>query len=111
MTQGRLDYSDLPLEWDLLPEEFPYQDTGCELWPSCLNCPFPTCIKEEPWGVEKFSKLRRAERMMELTKEGKSSKEIARIFECSPRTVQRWLNVMKEGLEDKNQNARCKTRF
>ena len=80
--------------WDLLPEEFPYEDRGCELFPSCLNCPFPNCVKEEPWGKEKFLKRRRAERMMELKREAKSVTEIARIFEVSPRTVQRWMNVV-----------------
>lgn len=99
------------LDWDLLPEEFPYQDEGCELFPSCLNCPFPTCIREEPWGREKFTKLRRAERMRELKKEGKSTEEIARIFEVSPRTVQRWLKAVKEASEDKNQNAKGKSKF
>ena len=81
---------------DLLPEEFPYDDEGCELSPSCLNCPFPTCIREEPWGKERWLKLRRAERMMELKGEGKSTEEIARIFGVSIRTVQRWLKVMSE---------------
>ena len=85
--------------WDLLPEEFPYQDGGCELFPSCLSCPFSHCIREEPWGKEKFLKRRRAERMMELKKEGKSIKEIARIFELSPRTVQRWLKMVEAGAE------------
>ena len=83
------------LMWDLLPEEFPYEDKGCELFPSCLNCPFPDCLKEEPWGKERFLKSRRAERMRELKREGKSVKEIARIFEVSPRTVQRWLKVVE----------------
>jgi len=85
---------------DLLPEEFPYEDEGCELFPSCLNCPFPTCIREEPWGKERFLKLRRAERMTELKKEGKSTEEIARIFGVSLRTVQRWLKVMRGARED-----------
>lgn len=83
------------LLWDLLPEEFPYEDKGCELFPSCLNCPFPDCLEEEPWGKERFLKRRRAERMRELKREGKSVKEIARIFEVSPRTVQRWLKAME----------------
>jgi len=82
--------------WDLLPEDFPYSDEGCELAPSCLNCPFPWCIKEEPWGKEKLLKRRRAERMLELKQEGKSLKEIARIFEVSTRTVQRALKVVRE---------------
>jgi DNA-binding transcriptional ArsR family regulator len=81
------------LFWDLLPEEFPYEDKGCELYPSCLNRPFPDCLKEEPWGKERFLKRRRAQRMLELRREGKSIGEIARIFEVSPRTVQRWLKV------------------
>jgi len=84
------------LMWDLLPEEFPDEDRGCELSASCLNCPFPDCIREEPWGKEKFLKRRRAERMRELKQEGKSVAEIARIFELSTRTVQRWLKAVEE---------------
>ena len=99
--------------WDLLPVEFPYEDKGCELFPSCLNCPFPDCLKEEPWGKERFLKLRRAERMMELKQEGKNVKEIARIFGVSPRTVQRWLRVVEaasqtQKLKVRNQNDRAK---
>ena len=82
--------------WDLLPEDFPYEDNGCELYPSCLSCPFPHCIKEEPWGKERFLKTRRARRMTSLKKEGKSTEEIARIFQVSVRTVQRWLKVVRE---------------
>jgi transposase len=33
--------------------------------------------------------------MMELKLEGKGIKEIARIFEVSPRTVQRWLKAVE----------------
>jgi len=97
--RGRETNVEEKLLWDLLPEEFPYEDGGCELFPSCLNCPFPDCIREEPWGREKFLKRRRAERMMELKKEGKSIGEIARIFELSTRTVQRWLKVLEAGQE------------
>jgi DNA-binding transcriptional ArsR family regulator len=82
------------LLWGLLPEEFPYEDKGCELSPSCLDCPFPDCLEEEPWGKERFLKRRRAQRMLELKQEGKSIKEIARVFEVSPRTVQRWLKAV-----------------
>jgi DNA-binding transcriptional ArsR family regulator len=88
------------LTWELLPEEFPYEDKGCELFPSCLNCPFPDCLKEEPWGKERFLKHRRAERMMELKRGGKSVKEIARIFEVSPRTVQRWLKTVEAACQN-----------
>jgi len=83
------------LLWDLLPDEFPYEDKGCELFTSCLSCPFPDCLKEQPWGKERFLKHRRAQRMLELKQEGTSVKEIARIFEVSPRTVQRWLKAVE----------------
>jgi len=80
----------------LLPEEFPYEDKGCDLWQHCLDCPFPTCIEEEPWGKERFLYRRRAERMVELKEEGKSTREIARIFGVSSRTVQRGLKAWRE---------------
>ena len=82
------------LLWDLLPEEFPYEDRGCELSSSCLNCPFASCLEEEPWGKERFLKRRRALRMLELQGEGKTVREIARVFDVSPRTVQRWLRAV-----------------
>jgi DNA-binding transcriptional ArsR family regulator len=82
------------LLWDFLPEEFPYEDKGCELFASCLNCPFPDCLKEQPWGKERFLKHGRAQRMLELKQEGTSLKEIARIFDVTPRTVQRWLKAV-----------------
>lgn len=88
------------LKWDLLPEEFPYEDKGCELSSSCLNCPFPRCLEEEPRGKQRFSKRRRAERMTELRREGKSVPEIARIFKVSPRTVQRALKAVAAGSQN-----------
>jgi hypothetical protein len=24
-----------------------YRDTGCKLWPRCLECPFPDCIIDQ----------------------------------------------------------------
>jgi hypothetical protein len=91
------------LLWDLPPEGFPYEDGGCELFPSCLNCPFPDCLKGEPWGKERFLKSTRARRMLELKQGGKSAREIARIFEVSPRTVQRWLKAVAEQESDVGQ--------
>ena len=82
--------------WDLLPEEFPYNDEGCELFPSCLDCPFPYCIREEPWGKAKFLKRMRAGRMVELNQQGKTVKEIASAFGVSIRTVQRALRGTEE---------------
>ena len=40
----------LETEADLPPEYCHYKDEGCELAKSCLNCPFPGCIYDEPGG-------------------------------------------------------------
>ncbi len=37
---------------DLPPEYCHYQDDGCELTASCLKCPFPGCIYDEPRGKQ-----------------------------------------------------------
>jgi hypothetical protein len=46
--------SPLDAELDLLPEYCHYRDEGCELAASCLNCPFPECIFEQPGGKRKL---------------------------------------------------------
>ncbi|HXK33263.1 MAG TPA: hypothetical protein VNM91_04525 [Dehalococcoidia bacterium] len=33
---------------DTLPEHAEYRDTGCDLAPSCLRCPFARCRYDEP---------------------------------------------------------------
>ncbi len=74
-----------------LPGEVNWRDEGCELFPSCLNCPLPRCIEEEPRGKQRLRMLARARRMAELRRDGKSIKQIAVLFEVSKRTVQRAL--------------------
>jgi len=41
---GRQDGQDLP------PEYCDYHDEGCEYAASCLACPFPQCLYDEPRG-------------------------------------------------------------
>ena len=79
---------------DLPPEFCQYQDEGCEFEPSCLNCPLPVCVYEEPVGKERLMKKRRAAKMEQLfVKEGKTIRELSQIFKVSKRTVQRALKV------------------
>jgi hypothetical protein len=33
-----------------------YMDTGCEVAPSCLNCPLPLCKYDDPWGYQRYVK-------------------------------------------------------
>ena len=93
--------SDLPVKpWqaggtaDRPPEYCRYRDEGCDLSGSCLNCPFPNCVYDEPGGRQHWVKKLRAREMARLfATKGKSVKELALIFGVSQRTVQRVLKV------------------
>ena len=80
------------IEPDLPPEYCRYRDDGCELADSCLNCPFPKCIYEQPRGRQRWLKSLRDKEIVRLfTAEGVGVKELALRFGVSPRTVQRAL--------------------
>ncbi len=74
-----------------MPEEVEWRDEGCGLSPSCLSCPLPRCVEEEPRARQKMRQLLRARRMAELRDAGKSVVEIARLCGVSRRTVERAL--------------------
>ena len=66
-----------------------YRDTGCYLYPSCLECPFPDCLLDTYPLV--LSELRRVEAET-LAKQGKSVSEIAEVMGLSKRQVKRYLH-------------------
>ena len=79
-------------ELDLPPEYCHYRDEGCEFADSCLHCPFPQCIYEQPRGRQRWlKKLRTGEVIRLFTTEGKGVKELATMFGVSQRTIQRAL--------------------
>ena len=83
-------------EPDLLPEYCHYKDEGCDLFPSCLNCPLPQCIYDQPRGKQRWLKALRNQEITRLfTNEGKGVKELALLFGTSQRTIQR---VLKNSL-------------
>ena len=80
------------IESDLPPEYCHYRDEGCELSDSCLNCPFPQCIHDEPGGRQHWlNKLRDREIARLFSREGRGVKELASMFGLSRRTIQRAL--------------------
>lgn len=79
---------------DLLPEYCHYEDQGCELAVSCLNCPFPQCITEDLGGKQHWLKGLRDKAVIKAYIEGQGVKEIAVAFGISLRTVQR---ILKRG--------------
>ena len=84
-------------EPDLPPEYCHYRDEGCDLADSCLSCPFPQCIYEQPRGRQRWLKqLRDREITGKFNREGKGVKELALLFGVSQRTVQRALKRAKK---------------
>ena len=66
------------IEFDLPPEYCHYDDDGCEFSSSCLNCPLPQCIYDEPRGHQRQIKRQRDKEIVRLfAKEGKGVKELA----------------------------------
>ena len=80
------------VEPDLPPECCQYCDDGCEFAPSCLNCPFATCIYDELGGRQHFARRLRDKEILRLfTIEKHGVAELAALFSISQRTVQRAL--------------------
>jgi AraC-like DNA-binding protein len=79
-------------ETDLPPEYCHYRDEGCEFADSCLNCPFPQCLYDEPRGKQRWLKELRNKEIAELfSSRGWGVKELASLFGLSQRTIQRAL--------------------
>ncbi|MBI2857640.1 MAG: helix-turn-helix domain-containing protein [Chloroflexi bacterium] len=89
---------------DPLPEFCHYHDNGCELASSCLNCPFPQCLYDQPRGRQHWLKKLRAREMAKLfASRGKDLKELADMFGVSRRTVQRALKIARAEKEPRNE--------
>ena len=92
ITKNNVSPGNFDDELDLLPEYCHYQDAGCELADSCLDCPLAKCIYDEPGGRQHYIKrLRNKEILRLFTTEGKEVVELASMFGISQRTVQRAL--------------------
>jgi len=78
-------------EKDLTPEYCHNRDEGCEYAQSCLACPFPQCLYDEPRGRQRWLKDLRNKEINKLFNAGWKIKELALLFGISLRTIQRAL--------------------
>lgn len=83
--------------WNLLPQDTRYRDTGCDLFPSCLNCPLPRCVEEEPRGRERRRMQAKVHIARAMSTQGLSNHELAALLNVSVRTVSRYINSYKPG--------------
>ena len=76
-------------EPDLPPEYCHYKDEGCEFLDSCLNCPLPQCLYDEPRGKQRWLKELRNRQIERLYRDGWKISELALMLGLSRRTIQR----------------------
>lgn len=77
---------------DSLPEQFTYRDNGCEVSPSCLECPLPACKYDDPTAYYRQIRESRDREIIDAKRvEGKSVSQIASHFGLSQRTIHRVL--------------------
>ena len=72
-----------------LPENTVYEDTGCDLAPSCLECPLALCKYDDPKQGQRSRTLMRDMEIMRLFANGMKISVIAREVNISDRTVYR----------------------
>lgn len=88
----------LPSRIDALPEYTDYQDTGCDLYPSCLSCPLPKCRYEDPGGAAAMLRTGRDANIVRLSDEhGMTVDRLAEMFGLSRRTIFRVLRAAHPG--------------
>ena len=82
---------------DAVPEFYHYEDTGCEVSPSCLNCPLPQCKYDDPDWFQRHRRFARDLRMWSTIQlEGLSAQEAADRFSVTVRTVFRIIQRCRE---------------
>lgn len=72
---------------DAYPEDYEYTDTGCDLAPSCLRCPFERCRFDTP--PEVLTREKRIQKERQMRAQGMSDREIAAVLGLSRRTIVR----------------------
>lgn len=74
---------------DALPSHDMHPDTGCDLHPACLTCPFAVCRYELPNGVQMLRASARKAEVMRAWRAGEQPTDIASRLGVSARTVYR----------------------
>ncbi len=86
---------------DAVPELYPYEDTGCEVTDSCLNCPLPRCKHDDPEWYQKNRRLAKDWKMYTtIETERLTAEEAADRFSVTVRTVFRIVSRCREAMRD-----------
>ena len=82
---------------DSAPEFYHYEDTGCEVSESCLNCPLPQCKYDDPIWFQRHRRMARDLRVWSaMQMESLTVEEAAARFSVTVRTVFRIMRRCRE---------------
>jgi hypothetical protein len=94
---------------DAVPEFYRYEDTGCEVSPSCLHCPLPRCKYDDPAWYQKHRRLAKDLKVLTIMQlEDLTVEEAAERFSVTVRTIFRIMRRCREAsvdLEDEELQA------
>lgn len=89
---------------DSLPEDREYVDTGCELAPKCLECPFDVCVKHE--GHRQLRLRPRDAELVAAARAGADVRALMERFKLSRRSVFRVLSEHRAEVPPKRPHRR-----
>ena len=73
---------------DSMPEFYHYEDTGCEIARSCLNCPLSRCKYDDPEWFKRHRRMAKDLRVWNaIHLEGLSAEQAAERFSVTVRTI------------------------
>ena len=91
--QNLIDHNLKKVRSDTLPENTNYQDNGCDISQSCLNCHLTLCkYDDDKFSVGK-NKLNRDKEIYKINSEGKSITDLSKKYNLSIRTIQRSIKI------------------
>jgi len=86
---------------DSTPEFYHYEDTGCEVSNSCLNCPLPRCKHDDPVWFQRNRRLARDFNVLTAIRvESLTIEEAAERFSVTERTIFRILRRCRDGMPE-----------
>ena len=82
---------------DTVPEFYHYEDTGCEVSPSCLHCPLPQCKYDDPIWFQHYRRIARDLKVLTtIRSEGLTVEQAAERFSVTARTIFRVMRRCRE---------------
>ena len=75
-----------------------YEDTGCDVSPSCFTCPLVSCKYDDPFEYARWRHQKRYSAIGDMWRGGASVEDLMSFYKITRRAVQRVLR--REGFND-----------